>query len=181
MLVLATSLLHLLGGLFLSSCIFFLLSLKFNTAGRAEAALLPGSCSLERRGGVGMWTFRFQLSRESVPTFSRATACIAWGGARGWSTARETKPSCYRLIGSEDKGRRNPTLPLSSSGLGTPVVRNRTKHCVLQSSVFLNIWPGSRYKEFWRYYTRECSATFNNETQWSRRGNTTPPTLLLYS
>lgn len=133
-----------------------------------------------REGRSGHVDFHFQLSAESVPTFSRATACIACGGARGWSTARETKPSCYRLIGSEDKGKRSSTLPLFSSGLRAPVVRDRMKHCV-RSSVFSNIWPGSRYKEFWRYYMPEISATFNNETQMVSEREYKPHTLLLDS
>lgn len=56
------------------------------------------------------------------------------------------KPSCYRLIGSEDYGRRIFTL-LYSSGLGTPLAKEEAKN-PQQASTCSKMWPELRYKEF---------------------------------
>lgn len=79
-----------------------------------------------REEGVGVWA-HFQLGTES-PVFSWGySTCMARGEARGQNATRETKISCYKLIGSEDRKRSSSSPSLYSSGLETLVVKGRIK------------------------------------------------------
>lgn len=142
--------------------IFFLLSVKFKEhhGEVVSRPTLDSATRAWRSGCVGSRPIRHR--KCPFPPQGHFT-CMAWGGTRGRSTTRETKISCYKLIGKEDRKKRNLSIPsLYSSGLWTLVVKERIQFYFIIKH-FLDLARAELQRTFRDTIVLEFSRTFNNK------------------